>query len=91
VIKCQKDIDEIKSIIQAADALQRRLDKLTARQTFTVEQELAVRSAADKMRNIRGWELSILRIQFDEEYAEKMKRLTIAAKRGGIVIRTEPD
>jgi len=83
------DLEEIRSIIEAADALQGRLDKLTARQTFTVDQELAVRSAADKMRNIRGWELSILRIQFDEEYAEKMKRLTEAAKRGGSVIRTE--
>jgi len=86
-----EDLEEIRSIIEAADALQGRLNVLQCRQTFTVEQELAVRSAADKMRNIRGWELSILRIQFDEEYAEKMKRLTIAAKRGGIVIRTEPD
>jgi len=83
-MKSDADIKEIHGIIEAANALQRRLDKLAARRTFGIDQQRAVRAAADKMRDIRGWGLAILLAAFDDEYAEKMKKLTIAAKRGGL-------
>jgi len=83
-MKGDADIKEIHGIIEAANALQGRLDKLAARQTFSIVQQKAVADAANKMRDIRGWGLSILLAAFDDEYAEKMKKLTIAAKRGGL-------
>ena len=76
------DLEEIRSITAAADAMQRRLDKLAARRTFSLDQQRAVAGAANKMRDIRGWGLAILLAAFDDEYAEQMKKLTIAAKGG---------
>lgn len=76
------DLDEIISIIEAADALQGRLDKLAARQTFTLDRQAAVRQAADGLRGLRAWQLSLLRAAFDAEYAASMERLTRAIKKG---------
>ena len=76
------DLDEINSIIATADAMQGRLDELAARQTFSVDQHVAARASANTVRGLRGYDLAQLRILFDPEYAEEMKRLTAAAKGG---------
>jgi len=74
------ELEEIDSIIEIADAMQKRLDRLEARQVFTLDQHVACRACANTLRGLRGYDLAQLKALFDPEYAEEMKRLTIAAK-----------
>ena len=74
-------LDEIKEILDMADDMQVRLDKLDNRRTFDPAQAKAVRSAANQMRGYRGWTLAELKAAFDPEYADRMKKLTDSVKR----------
>lgn len=77
----QTDLGEIKDIIAIAGEMQKRLDKLEGRQIFTLDQQAAARACANTLRGFRGYDLAQLRILFDPEYANEMKRLTEVAKR----------
>ena len=72
---------EIQEIFDSADAMQKKLDKLEARQTFSTERIMAIKAAANSLRDYRGWVLSELRVAFDPEYSEQMEKMTKAAKK----------
>lgn len=80
----QADLEEIDSIIEEADELQARLDKLETRQTFSLDQHVAIRACANTLRGFRGYDLAQIKVLFDPEYADQMKRLTEAAKGKGL-------
>lgn len=74
------DLDEINSIIEAADDLQVRLEVLVKRRTFSPDQTSAVLEASNGLLGIRVRQFVFLKIAFDKEYAEEMKKLTAIAK-----------
>jgi len=75
-----KDLDVINSIIAIADAMQERLDRLEARQTFTIDQHVSLRACCNTCRGFRSYDLAELKKLFDPEYKNEMERLTLAAK-----------
>ena len=72
---------DVQEILDLAELMKEKFIKLEARQTFSPDQRKKVREAADGMRGLRDRQFAHLRIAFDPEYADEMKRLTLRAKR----------
>ena len=72
---------DVQEILDLAELMKEKFIKLEPRQTFSMDQRKKVREAADGMRGLRDRQFAHLRIAFDPEYADEMKRLTLRAKR----------
>ena len=71
---------DVQEILDLAELMKEKFIKLEPRQTFSMDQRKKVREAADGMRGLRDRQFAHLRIAFDPEYADEMKRLTLSAK-----------
>lgn len=72
---------DVQEILDLAELMQKKFSVIEARQTFSSNQQRKVREAADGLRGLRDRQFAHLRIAFDPEYADEMKKLTLAAKR----------
>ena len=73
------DLD-VQETLDLAELMKEKFKKLEARQKFSLDQQRKVREAADGLRGLRDRQFAHLRIAFDPEYADEMRRLTLSAK-----------
>ncbi len=72
---------DVKEILDLADSMKKKFDKLELRQAFDADRRRAVKEAANTFRWFRDLGLTNLHAAFDPEYKEQMEKMTRAATR----------